>query len=133
MSWFSSAPTPSFMNKQGAQASSSIVLPKYGKKQYNVHMSQIPITIKIDASLKQEAQKLAKSLGLSLSAIIENQLREVVRDRRVVFEEELIPNKKTAKMLREIQAEIKAGHNLNGPFKTFEELEEHLDSLSHAD
>ncbi|MGC1177446.1 MAG: ribbon-helix-helix protein, CopG family [Candidatus Saccharimonadales bacterium] len=32
-------------------------------------MSQIPVTVKIDAELKQEVQKLAKSLGLSLSAI----------------------------------------------------------------
>ena len=105
----------------------------YVIKQYYVHMSQIPITVKIDASLKQEAQKLAKSLGLSLSAIVENKLKEVVRERRVVFEDEFIPNKKTAKELGEIEADIKAGRNLSGPFKTFEELEKHLNNLGHAD
>ena len=96
-------------------------------------MSQIPVTIKIDASLKQETQKLAKSLGLSLSAIVENKLKEVVRERRVVFEEELIPNKKTAKDLRQIENDVKAGRNLSGSFNTFDELEKHLDSLGHAD
>ena len=96
-------------------------------------MSQIPVTIKIDASLKQEAQKLAKSLGLSLSAIVENKLKEVVRERRLIFEEELISNKKTAKDLRQIENDVKADRNLRGPFNTFDELEKHLDSLGHAD
>jgi addiction module RelB/DinJ family antitoxin len=96
-------------------------------------MSQIPVTIKIDADLKQDAQKLAKSLGLSLSAIIENKLRQVVRERRVVFEEELVPNQKTADELRQIEADVKAGRNLSGPFKSAEELERHLNNLGHAD
>lgn len=65
-------------------------------------MSQIPVTIKIDAQLKQEAQQLAKSLGLSLSAIVENKLRQVVRERRVVFEEDppAAPSKRAAKSPR---------------------------------
>ena len=92
-------------------------------------MNQTPITIKIDSDVKHEAQKLAKSLGLSLSAIVENKLKEVIRDRKVVFEEELILNHKTAKELLEIEADIKAGRNMSGPFKTFDELETHLDSL----
>lgn len=96
-------------------------------------MSQIPVTIKIDAELKQEAQKLAKSLGLSLSAIIENKLRQVVRERRIVFEEELVPNARTAKTLREIEEDVKAGRNLSGPLKTLEEIENHLNNLGHAD
>lgn len=95
-------------------------------------MSQIPVTVKIDADVKQQAQKLAQKLGLSLSAIIENKLREVVRERRVIFEEELIPNAKTAKELEKIELDIKAGRNLSGPFNTFEELERHLNNLGHA-
>ena len=96
-------------------------------------MSQTPITIKIDSSVKQQAQDLAQKLGLSLSTIVENKLREVVRERRVIFEEELIPNKKTAKDLEKIETDIKANRNLSGPFNTFEELEDHLNSLGHAD
>lgn len=92
-------------------------------------MSQIPVTIKIDAELKAEAQKLAKSLGLSLSAIVENKLRQAVRERRVVFEEELTPNAKTAKQLREIEEDIKARRNMSGPFDNISDLEKHLNSL----
>lgn len=96
-------------------------------------MSQIPVTIKIDGDVKHQAQQLAKSLGLSLSAIVENKLKEVIRERRVVFEEEFTPNKKTAKELAKIEADIKAGRNLSEPFNTFEELERHLNALGHAD
>lgn len=92
-------------------------------------MSQIPVTIKIDSVVKHEAQKLAKSLGLSLSTIVENKLKEVIRDRKVVFEEELVLYDKTLKELAEIEADIKAGCNISGPFKTFKELEKRLDSL----
>lgn len=93
------------------------------------------MTIKIDADLKEDIQALAKNMGLSVSAIIENKLREVARDRRVVFEEELvlIPNAKFAKQLREIEDDIKQGRNVSGPFKDFEALENHLNSLGHAD
>jgi addiction module RelB/DinJ family antitoxin len=96
-------------------------------------MSQVPITVKIDADVKEQAQKLAKRLGLSLSTVVENKLREVVSERRIVFEEELIPNKKTARELKEIEEDIKADRNLSGPFNTFEELERHLNNLGHAD
>jgi DNA-damage-inducible protein J len=92
-------------------------------------MSQTPVTIKIDSDVKYEAQKLAKSLGLSLSAIVENKLKEVIRERKVLFEEDLNLNDTTAKQLLEIEADVKAGRNLSGSFKTFEELEKHLDSL----
>ena len=95
-------------------------------------MSQVPVTVKIDADVKQQAQKLAKQLGLSLSAIVENKLKEVVRERRVVFEEELIPNEITCRELEKIEADIEAGRNLSGPFNTFEELERHLNNLGHA-
>jgi len=81
-------------------------------------MSQIPVTIKIDADLKQQAQDLAKSLGLSLSAIVENKLRQVVRERRVVFEEDFVPNAKTARILRQIEADVKARRNVSAPLKT---------------
>lgn len=95
-------------------------------------MSQVPITVKIDADVKRQAQKLAQRLGLSLSSIVENKLKEVVSERRVIFEEEYLPNEKIAKELEKIEEDVKAGRNLNGPFNTFEELEKHLNSLGYA-
>ena len=95
-------------------------------------MSQVPITVKIDADVKEQAQKLAQKLGLSLSTVVENKLREVVAERKIIFEEEFIPNEKAAKALEKIEADIKAGRNLSETFNTFEELEQHLNSLGNA-
>ena len=92
-------------------------------------MNQVPVTIKIDSEVKKQAQRLAQNLGLSLSAIVENKLKEVVRERKVIFEEEFVPNEKTAKELGKIEADIKAGRNLSKSFSTFEELEYYLNSL----
>lgn len=96
---------------------------------YIVHMSQTALTIKIDSQVKKEAQELAKRLGLSLSAIIENNLKTTVRERQVVFKDELIPNAKFARQLRRIERDVKEGKNLSGPFNSYEELERHLNEL----
>lgn len=78
-------------------------------------MSQIAVTVKIDSDLKKEAQELAKASGLSLSAVVENKLREVVvRERCVVFEEVPTPNKKTRELFAEIEADVKNGKYLSG-------------------
>lgn len=91
-------------------------------------MSRTPVTIKIDTELKNEVQKLAKNMGLSLSAIVENKLREVARDRHVVFKEKLVPNKKFAKQLGKIEKDIKAGRNVSEAFDTVDELFDQLET-----
>lgn len=97
-------------------------------------MKQVPVTIKIDDELKADIQKLAKNMGLSFSAIVENKLREVAVERRVIFEEELVPNARTAKILHEAEEDWKGGRteNFSGPFSSFVELKTHLDHLGHA-
>lgn len=90
-------------------------------------MSQTPVTVKIDSDVKEQAQKLAKQLGLSLSAIIENKLREVVRERRVVFEEEFEPTPYLEKIIHQAEADLKAG--LATPPMNKQEARDHLRSL----
>lgn len=90
-------------------------------------MKQVAVTIKIDDELKADVQALAKNMGLSFSAIVENKLREVRRERRVEFEEELIPNTKTAKLLREAEEDIKAGRNLSPTFDSVDDLFDYLE------
>ena len=96
-------------------------------------MSQLAVTVKIDSVVKRDAQALAQKLGLSLSTIVENKLREVVRERRVVFEEDIVPNRETAKLLRQIESDVKHDRNLSPGFASVHELEQYLDSLSHDD
>jgi addiction module RelB/DinJ family antitoxin len=92
-------------------------------------MSQSVLTIKIDTDLKSASQSLAKSLGLSLSSVIENKLREVVHERRVVFTEQIIPNAATLAELLAIEDDVAAGKNLSPQMHSFSELEKHLNAL----
>lgn len=68
------------------------------------------LNIKIDAQLKKAAQEQAARLGLPLSVILNNYMRTFVAERRVVFEEPLLPNKKTAAILRKAVKDLEEGN-----------------------
>jgi addiction module RelB/DinJ family antitoxin len=69
------------------------------------------LNIKTDSDLKKKAQAVASSLGLPLSVILNNYLKELVATERVVFENPLTPNKKTGKMLNQALKDIQEGKN----------------------
>lgn len=86
------------------------------------------LNIKTDSVLKKKAQDLAQELGLSLSVILNNYLKEFVKTERVVFEKPLIPNAKTRKSLNQTLKDIKEGKNMEGPFETAEDMIRALNS-----
>ncbi len=86
------------------------------------------LNIKTDPKIKQDAQKVAQELGLPLGTIINAYLRELIREKRVLFSSPPIPNQRTQKMLKKIDADIRAGRNTNGPF-SYDEAIEYLDSI----
>lgn len=85
------------------------------------------INIKTNKKLKEEAQKAAKELGLPLGTIINAYLRELVREKRVLFSVSPIPNMHTQKLLKRIMQDIRRGKNVDGPF-TYKEATEYLDA-----
>jgi addiction module RelB/DinJ family antitoxin len=91
-------------------------------------MEKTLLNIKIDPKVKQQAQQVAKELGLPLGTIINAYLKELIREKRVIFSTPPTPNKKTQKILREIERDIKAGKNMSGPFTTYEEAMAYLHS-----
>ncbi len=48
-------------------------------------MSSTIINIKTDQELKKEAQKIVSDLGLSLSGVLNGFLKQLVRDKAIVF------------------------------------------------
>lgn len=86
------------------------------------------INIKTDPKLKQDLKKVTRQLGLPLGTIINAYLRELVRERRVVFSAPPELNQRTKKLLARIDRDIRAGKNADGPFSLDEALA-HLDRL----
>ena len=84
------------------------------------------INIKTEKDLKKNAQKVAKKLGLPLGTILNAYLRELVREKRVVFSVPELPNIHTQKLLENIASDLRHKKNVDGPF-TYKEAIEYLD------
>ena len=85
-------------------------------------MNSAVINIKTDPKLKKEIQGVAKELGLPVGTIINAYLRELVRERRVVFSAPPALNRHTERLLGSIDKDIRAGKNASGPFNLNEAI-----------
>ena len=91
-------------------------------------MSKTLINIKTDTTVKKEAQKIAKELGVPLSTVVNAYLKEFVRELSVRLSLDPQPRPEVAKALREASEDFKKGKNISGPFKTAEEMIKSLNS-----
>ncbi len=74
-------------------------------------MNTAAIYIKTEPKLKKQAQKVAKELGLSLGAVLNAYLKELIVTKTVTFSRrDEIPNKRTAATLRKAEENYKKGN-----------------------
>lgn len=79
------------------------------------------INLKTDPELKKRVAKAADKLGISISAVLNNELRRFAAEQSVTFEVPEVPNAKTAKELAVSQKEIEGG-DYYGPFDSAEDM-----------
>jgi addiction module RelB/DinJ family antitoxin len=91
-------------------------------------MEKTVLSIKTDKKVKEDAQRAAKELGLPLGTIINAYLRELAREKRVLFSVPPTPNKGLQALLKEIRNDIKKKQKSAKPL-TYSEAKEHLDRL----
>jgi len=86
------------------------------------------INLKTDPELKQLAAKTAAKLGISISSILNNELRRFTTEQSVVFDIPEVPNEKTARMLASSKKEIDSGdyHKFSSNKKAVEFLDKEL-------
>jgi antitoxin component of RelBE/YafQ-DinJ toxin-antitoxin module len=90
--------------------------------------SKTAISFKIDKDVRDRARKMAKSLHIPLSMVVNQKLREFADERRIEFYEPLTPNAKTARELKKIEADIQAGRNSSPAFSNANDALEWLHS-----
>ena len=90
--------------------------------------TQTMLSIKIDRELKKKAQEVAHVLGVSLNAVINQNIKEFINERKVTFVDPPMFNRKTQKILDKIIADSRANKNIIGPFDSMEKMIESLDS-----
>ena len=79
------------------------------------------INLKTDPELKRRAAKAADKLGISISAVLNNELRRFATEQSVTFDLPEVPNAKTAKELLTSRKQIETGEYY-GPFDTAEDM-----------
>ena len=83
------------------------------------------INLKTDPKLKKLAAKTANKLGISISAILNNELRRFALEQSVIFETPEIPNARTRGLMKASEAEINKGN-----YHKFKDNKEALDFLT---
>jgi len=82
---------------------------------------QTVIHIKSDKEVKENAQKAAKELGLTLSDVINASLRNFIRTREVIFSHTPRMTPELEKIIAKVEKDIKKGRNLSPQFESVEE------------
>ncbi len=87
------------------------------------------ISVKVDEDTKLAAQAIAKSTGLTLSALVNTYLRQVAATRRIELyaPEQVTPH--LEKLIEEVESEIATGQ----VSKPFTDINEFLADLKNAD
>ncbi len=91
-------------------------------------MKSAILTTKIDPVLKNEAQELARQLGTTLSAVINNAVKRFVSEKKLVIES-YIPNEETVRILKEADEDRAAGRT-NPVFDNADDFINHLKGLN---
>lgn len=86
------------------------------------------INLKTDPKLKEQAAKTADKLGISISAVLNNELRRFTAEQSVAFEVPEVPNAETTKQLYASKKQIEAGnyHRFDDSKKSLEFLDDEL-------
>lgn len=82
--------------------------------------------IKTDTKIRSQVEKLAKHNGITMTALVNLSLRNLINN--PVIELDLSPNlnTRTKKTIAMARKDFKAGNNISGPFNSVKALKKHL-------
>ena len=90
-------------------------------------MATTLLSIKTDPDTKAELQEFAKTLGVSTTALVNMNIKQMLRDRRVEVSAPLVPTPHLKKLIRQSEEDYK-----NGDYVTLQsekDIEDFFDSL----
>lgn len=86
------------------------------------------INVKTEKALKEQAKLVARELGLSLSDVVNESLRQMVKNREVRFSAIPRMTPELEVLLGKIEEDIKNGRNISPVFGSAKEMDEYLDA-----
>lgn len=91
-------------------------------------MNNATINIKVDPQTKQEIQRFASELGIPVSAILNAQIKQILRDRTLTLNTGLEPTPYLINILNQVVGEAGDTKHITMT-ESEEEISNHLDSL----
>ena len=87
------------------------------------------INIKADKEVKQQAQEVARELGVPLSTVINAYLKQFVRSRQVLLTSAPRMTPALESILGRVEADIKAKRNLSPAFSSAKDMDRYLEEV----
>lgn len=91
-------------------------------------MNNVILNIKTDATTKQQLQKFAAELGIPVSVIMNAQIKQMLRDRKIVLSTELEPTPYLEKVMEQVESDLVANKNMTKAMSVKEAVA-YLDTL----
>lgn len=91
-------------------------------------MTKTILNIKTDPHTKQQIQEFAAELGIPVSVIMNAQIKQMLRDRKIILSTELEPTPYLVKIMEEVEIDLKTGRNITKT-RSLKAALAHLDSL----
>ena len=89
-------------------------------------MSSVSMNIRMDKSIKEQAQELFAEFGLDMTTAINMFLRQSIREHRIPFELRInIPNEDTLEAIREVQ-QMKKNPSLGKSYNNVDDMMKEL-------
>lgn len=91
-------------------------------------MNKATLNIKTDPQIKKQIQEFASELGVPVSVIMNAQIKQMLRDRKIILSTELEPTAYLTKIMTQVEHDIAEKRNTTIT-NTSEDITAHLDSL----
>lgn len=91
-------------------------------------MNNVILNIKTDDTTKRQLQEFAAQLGIPVSVIMNAQIKQMLRDRKVVLSTELEPTPYLEKVMKQVEADLVANKNMTKAMSVKEAMA-YLDTL----
>lgn len=100
----------------------------YIHREYIVYMNKTILNIKVDPETKQQIQDFAAELGMPVSVIMNAQIKQMLRDRKIILSTALEPTPYLVKIMEEVEEDLKTGRNMSPIFTSAKDLLKHLEN-----
>ncbi len=91
-------------------------------------MTKTILNIKIDPQTKQQIQEFAAALGIPVSVIMNAQIKQMLRDRKIILGTELEPTPYLIRIMDQVEKDLATGKNMTKAMDVKEAIA-YLDSL----